>query len=146
MRGTVKVRRRIRLFTKGGMAFRLPKGKRDREIPLPNSVRDEIAAHFASYPAHSVTLPWGTVEGKPVTAALVLTTPEGNALNRSDFNRRVWAPAPKEAGVQHTRDDGSTRCATSSPPCCWTRARTSKLSESTRATVTPDSRCGPTHI
>ena len=106
LRGTVKVRRQVRLFTSGGMAFRLPKGKRDRQIPLPDSVRDEIAGHLSNYPARSVSLPWETTEGNPVTAALVLTTPSGSALSRTDFNRSVWAPALMKAGVKRTRDDG----------------------------------------
>ena len=106
LRGTVKVRRQVRLLSTGGQAFRLPKGKRDREIPLPDSVCDEIAAHLAAYPAQAVTLPWETTEGNPVTVALVVTTPEGNALKRNDYNRRVWRPAVKEAAVEQSRDDG----------------------------------------
>ena len=106
LRGTVKVRRQVRLFSYGTKAFRLPKGQKDREIPLPNFVRDEIAAHLSSYPARSVTLPWGTTEGNPVTVALVVTTAEGNALNRNQFNRAVWTPALKRAGVEQTREDG----------------------------------------
>ncbi|MEJ7743878.1 MAG: hypothetical protein WKF73_15850 [Nocardioidaceae bacterium] len=35
LRGTVKVRRQVRLFSTGGQAFRLPKGRKDRTIPLP---------------------------------------------------------------------------------------------------------------
>ena len=106
LRGTVKVRRQVRLFSSGGQAFRLPKGRKDREIPLPTSVRDEIAAHLAAYPARAVTLPWETTEGRPVTVGLVLTTPEGDALARNDFNRRVWGPALEKAGVPQTRADG----------------------------------------
>lgn len=110
LRGIVKVRRQVRLFSSGGQAFRLPKGRKDREIPLPDSVRDDLAAHLAAYPARSVTLPWDTTEGKPVTVALVLTTPEGEALKRNNFNRRVWGPALKKAGVEQTRDDGMHAC------------------------------------
>ena len=102
----LKVRCQVPLFTSGGKAFRLPKGKRDRQIPLPESVRDEIASHLSDYPARSVALPWDTTEGNSVAAALVLTTPSGSALSRTDFNRSVWAPALLKAGVERTRDNG----------------------------------------
>ena len=106
LRGSVRVRRQVRLFSKGQMAFRLPRGKKERTIPLPDSVRDEIAAHLAAFPARSVTLPWDLPEGKPVTVDLVLTTTTGRAFDRNQFNRRVWAPALKRAGVKQTREDG----------------------------------------
>jgi len=110
LRGSVKVRRQVRLFSTGGQAYRLPKGRKDREIPLPESVRDEIEAHLAAHPARSVELPWDTTVGKPVAVALVLTTPDGAALQRNNFNRRVWGPALKKAGVEQMRDDGMHAC------------------------------------
>ena len=113
---------------------------------MPDSVRDEIAAHLSFHPARSVTLPWGTAEGHPVTVALLVTTAEGHALNRNQFNRAAWTPALKQAGVDATRENGCHALATSSPPSCWTRARTSRRSATTWATPTPDSRGGPTHI
>ncbi len=106
LRGEVKVRRQVRLFSRGGQAFRLPKGGKQRTIPLPESVRDALAAHLAAYPAQRVALPWDTLEGKPVTVALVLTTSTGEALVRNNFNRQAWAPALKVAKVEQTRDDG----------------------------------------
>ena len=36
----------------------------------------------------------------------MVTTAEGNALNRNQFNRAVWTPALKRAGVEQTREDG----------------------------------------
>ena len=106
LRGTVKVRRQVRLFSTGGQAFRLPKGRKDRTIPLPNSVRDALAAHLAAYPARSVTLPWDTTEGGPVTVELIVTTPDGNVLQRNNFNRAVWAPALRAAEVESSRGNG----------------------------------------
>jgi integrase len=106
LRGTVKVRRQVRLFSTGGQAFRLPKGRKDRTIPLPNSVRDALAAHLALYPARPVCLPWDTTEGGPVTVELLVTTPDGNVLQRNNFNRAVWAPALRAAGVESSRGNG----------------------------------------
>lgn len=106
LRGTVRIRRQVRLFSGGSQAFRAPKGGGEREIPLPDSVRRELAAHLAAVPAQSVTLPWDLPDGKPTTVRLVLTAPDGSALQRNSFNRRVWAPALSRAGVPQTRDDG----------------------------------------
>lgn len=106
LRGEVKVRRQVRLFSDGTKAYRLPKGNKERTVPLPGSVRDALAAHLAAHPARPVTLPWGTGDGKPVTVELVVTTPQGEALQRNTFNRRIWTPALSAAGVEQTRDDG----------------------------------------
>jgi integrase len=43
LRGTVEVRRQVRLFTRGGQAFRLPKGRKVRTIPLPERVSSRPA-------------------------------------------------------------------------------------------------------
>jgi len=106
LRGVVKVRRQVRLFSDGSKAFRSPKGRKERTVPLPSSVRDALAAHLAAYPAQAVTLGWDTAEGAPTTVDLVLTTPEGEPLDRSRFNRCVWAPALADAKVEAGRDNG----------------------------------------
>jgi integrase len=106
LRGVVKVRRQVRLFADGSKAFRLPKGKRERTIPLPESVRDGLAAHLTEFPACAVTLPWQMPDGDPVTVELVLTSPQGSALDRNAFNDRVWARALRTAGVDLRRDNG----------------------------------------
>ena len=49
-------------------------------------------------------------DSKPVTVALVLTTPAGTALRRNTFNRQVWAPALRMTGVEQTRDNGMQAC------------------------------------
>jgi len=97
LRGTVTVRRQIKLYSDGRLEFALPKGRKVRHVPLPASVRDELAAHLAA----PVTLPGSD---KPVP--LVLTTRERTALARTYFNRHVWNPALKEAGVAHSRENG----------------------------------------
>ena len=53
-------------------------------------------------------LPWrdASCSGDPVSVALIVTTTEGNALNRNQFNRAVWIPAFKRAGVERTRENG----------------------------------------
>jgi len=38
--------------------FGPPKYGREREVPLPESVRDYVAAYLAKWPARAITLPW----------------------------------------------------------------------------------------
>lgn len=104
--GEVRVAHQVRLFSDGRLAFRLPKSKAERTVPLPGRVRDAVAAHLASWPAEPVTLPWEHPDGQPVTHQLVLTTPVGAPLSRKNFNRQVWEPALREAGVPLARENG----------------------------------------
>lgn len=65
-----------------------------------------LAGHLTEFPAAEVTLPWKTVDGPPVTASLILRSPEGLTLNRNRFNDRQWRPALRAAGVVTGRDNG----------------------------------------
>jgi integrase len=53
-----------------------------------------------------MTLPWKTLDGPPVTAALIFRSPEGLSLNRNRFNDRQWRAALRAAGVAAGRDNG----------------------------------------
>jgi integrase len=106
LRGTVEVQRQVKLFADGSQAFALPKGRKTRTVPLPDSVRDDLAAFLAANPARMVELPWETPEGKPTAARLVISTREHTALNRSYFNRLIWKPALIKAEVDATRENG----------------------------------------
>ena len=44
--------------------------------------------------------------GKPHTATLLFTTPEGRALHRNAFNEHVWHPARDKAGLDADRVNG----------------------------------------
>ncbi|UPK75578.1 site-specific integrase [Nocardioidaceae bacterium SCSIO 66511] len=104
--GEVHVRRQVRQFSTGGLAFRLPKSKAERTVPLPSSVRDALAAHLAVLPAQRVVLPWGTPDGSPSGFDLIVTSKSGDALVRNEFNRRVWVPALKGAEARPSRENG----------------------------------------
>ena len=106
LRGRVEVRRQVKLFSDGRQAFALPKGRRSRTVPLPESVRDQLAAYLARNPAHEITLPWEHPEGQTVTELLVLANREGRALNRNYFNTHVWKPALSAAGLETSRGNG----------------------------------------
>ncbi|GAA1739102.1 hypothetical protein GCM10009809_38120 [Isoptericola hypogeus] len=91
--GRVTVRRQVKLFHGNRRVFALPKNEKIREVPLPESIRDDLAAHLARYPAAKVTLPWKVVSGEPASARLIVTSRERKALNRNYFNSHVWKRA-----------------------------------------------------
>lgn len=105
-RGEVRVRRQVKLLGNKQM-FGLPKGRKVREVPLPDAVLEAINAHMTSYPPIDVTLPWERSDGKPTTFTLILYSREKKALARNYINTSIWKPALKRAGVAATRENGS---------------------------------------
>ncbi|WP_152361440.1 tyrosine-type recombinase/integrase [Microlunatus speluncae] len=106
LRGKVEVRRQVKLFRNNRQVFALPKGGKTRTVPLPDSVRDDLAAYLAMFGARSVTLPWREPSGEPVTAELVVTNRESKAMNRNYFNPYIWHKALAAAEVEVTRANG----------------------------------------
>jgi integrase len=105
LRRVVHVRRQVKIVG-ARLAFGPPKGGKERDIPLPDSVALRLSAHIAEYPPVSVTLPWKAPAGKPVTARLLFTSRQRAALNRNYFNTYIWKPSLLAAGVPATRDNG----------------------------------------
>jgi integrase len=106
LRGRVEVRRQVKVLPDNKTMFALPKGRKTRTVPLPQIVRDELAAHLRAFPAVAVTLPWQTRDGESATARLVLTSRERRAMNRNFFNSGIWKPALSKAGVELSRENG----------------------------------------
>lgn len=108
LRGGVEVQRQVRVVNGTRLVFAQPKGRKVRTVPLPDSVRDELAAYLVRFPAVPVTLPWRTLDGPPLTVRLVLTTPRAGqrAINRKNFNANVWHPALVTADVPRSRENG----------------------------------------
>jgi integrase len=77
----VHVRRQVRILGTR-MTFAPPKGGKERDVPLADSVALLLSAHIAAHPPVPVELPWKTPDGRPVTARLVFTEPGGAALHR----------------------------------------------------------------
>lgn len=69
-----------------------PKGGRTRTVPLPEWVALEIAEHLRRHPADH--------------DELLFTTREGNPISRNHFNRHVWRPALRCAGIEPGRHNG----------------------------------------
>jgi integrase len=101
----VHVRRQVRILGTQ-MTFAPPKGGKERDIPLPESIALRLSAHIAAYPPVPVELPWKTPEAKPVTARLLFTDPGGAALHRSSFNAVAWQPALRGVGLPCSRQNG----------------------------------------
>jgi len=102
LRRKVHVRRQVKRVG-GRLWFALPKGGKEREVPLPEWVSLRLAAHIEAYPPVEVTLPWNEPGNpkrhcKPVTAALLFIK-NGGALNHSTFNTTAWTPARNAAGI-----------------------------------------------
>lgn len=106
LRGRVEVRRQVKLFSGNRQVFALPKGRKTRTVPLPDSVRDVLAEYLTRYPARTVSLPWEQLPGDTVRVPLLLSTRETSALNRNYFNTYVWKKALVSAAVEPTRENG----------------------------------------
>lgn len=105
LRREVHVRQQVKLL-RGRLFLDLPKGGKERTVPLPSSMSLRLAAHLEQHPAVDVTLPWGSPTGRPRTARLMFTTPEGGALHRQTFADYSWHPALTAAGVPVLRENG----------------------------------------
>jgi integrase len=97
----VRVARQLKRVN-GRLWFGLPKGGKERDVPLPQAVSLALAAHIEAHPPAEVTLPWNEPgsrrHGEPVTAALLFTR-QGCAVQHSTFNTTAWRPARLAAGI-----------------------------------------------
>lgn len=104
----VHVRQQVKVIG-GRLWFAPPKGGKDRRVPMAGPTSLVLSAQVAQY-AVPVTLPWhepGTKRhGKPHTATLLFTAPDGHALHRNAFNEHVWKPARRAAGLGDGRENG----------------------------------------
>jgi integrase len=105
IRPVLHVRRQVKIV-RGKLIFSAPKGGRGRDVPLPASVAQRLAAHAEEYPPVEVSLPWGTSTGEPQRVRLYLTTPNGLPLQRPAFNAGVWKPAIRVTGIEDHRRNG----------------------------------------
>jgi integrase len=105
LRGVVHVRRQVKIVG-AQLVFAPPKGGKERDVPLAETVSLRLAAHLAAYPAVPVTLPWREPSGQPQTVRLIFTSRERGACNRNYVNTCLWKPALEAAGVAPTRENG----------------------------------------
>jgi len=105
LRRTVRVRLQIR-HVYGKSVFALPKGKKVRDVPLPEAVSLALAEHIQKWPPLKVTLPWLEPGGKPHTETLIFTGKMRGAIESTYFNESVWHPAVRAAGLPVCRENG----------------------------------------
>jgi integrase len=102
---TLHVVRQVKMV-RGRFIFALPKGRKTRDIPLPETVATELARHITAFPPLEVTLPWETPSGEATTARLLLYSRERHALDRRHFNAYVWKAALAATGIEPSRANG----------------------------------------
>lgn len=102
LRRIIHVRRQVKIV-RGTMMFALPKGGKERDVPLSEAVALHFAARLKTAPAVAVTLPWESADGKQVTVNLFFTR-AGAAVHREHHNR-AWKAALHAAGVISTRTE-----------------------------------------
>jgi integrase len=105
LRRVVHVRRQVKRLG-NSLVFAPPKGGKDRQVPLPDTVGLLLSAHIAAHAPAAVALPWRSLDAKPVTARLLFTTVQGRAITRTPFVQKHWHPALREAGVPVARENG----------------------------------------
>jgi integrase len=82
--------------------FKLPKGKKERDVPLSPHMLKAIREHEEKFPPVEVTLPWhgpGNGQRKTATVLLLATTWHGNRINPSVYNSKIMKPALAKAGL-----------------------------------------------
>lgn len=104
--GLLHVRRQLQ-WDPSKPYFKLPKGNKERQVPLSPGLLKAVIAHRDSRPAVTCTLPWrGPGNGKRPQAAvaLLVTTWFGNPINPQTFNEENWKSALAGAGLLAERD------------------------------------------
>jgi integrase len=110
LRRLVHVRQQVKIVG-GRLRFALPKGSKERDVPLAEPTGLLLSTQVAEF-ARVVTLPWHEPQdprrhGKPHTATLLFITPDGRPLHRNAFNEHTWHPAVKAAtGLSAGRENG----------------------------------------
>jgi integrase len=104
LRRVVHVRRQVQRIG-GRVVLARPKGGKERDVDLPDSVAVALSEHIRQHPPSAATLPWQVPTGRPVTAGLLFTMPGGTAIGPNDWNT-AWHRALRAAGGKPARNAG----------------------------------------
>jgi len=87
----VLVRRQVKII-EGVPVLAAPKGKREREVPLPDVVAFEISERMRVSPMGDTgqLFPWR----------------DGSLIHRTYYNAQIWRPAVRAAGLTPSRETG----------------------------------------
>ncbi len=110
-RGSVMLRRQVKIVrspvtNKKSWVFALPKGAKERHMPVSRELLLDLSEYLERFPAQEVTLPWKTPEGPPETVSVVMSNYRNGAANPATAIRRIWYPALKRAGIPNVRENG----------------------------------------
>ncbi|MGW5582811.1 tyrosine-type recombinase/integrase [Streptomyces sp. NPDC003857] len=91
------------------LVYALPKGDKQRVVPLSAHLADRLREHLESFPAQQVTLPWENPdlpenakqadERAPQTHELIVCAPQLGPVRRDSWNERYWKSALVHAGI-----------------------------------------------
>jgi integrase len=98
----LSIRRQIQIDKHGHPYFKLPKGNKERRVPLSPGLGLSLDEYQDDFKPLKVTLPWrgpGGPESGELTVALLMTTRYGNPINQSSWNYDAWKPALAQAGL-----------------------------------------------
>jgi integrase len=94
----IHIRRQIKRVD-GKWIFALPKGGKQRDVPLAPSTATVLRSHIEMFPPVSVTLPWAKATGELRTYRLVFVHPNTHAHLRAMTYSPFWLPALAAAGL-----------------------------------------------
>jgi integrase len=97
------VRRQLQWSKDGRTAyFKLPKNRKERQVPLSPRFLKSIGEYAEEFPAVTVTLPWagpGNAGRQNATVRLLVATRWKNCIRPAGFNERTMKPALAAAGL-----------------------------------------------
>lgn len=91
--------------------FKLPKGDKERDVPLSAGLLKLLDEYSEEFPPVTVVLPWkgpGNNNRPMATVRLLATSTVGKRINPSTFNNWTMKPALAAAGFIAPRKDGET--------------------------------------
>lgn len=103
----IRLRRQL-LWDPSKPYFKLPKGNKERDIPLSPGLLKAIVEHQRTYPPVTLTLPWrgpGNGQRPTATVPLLVTTWHANPVNPANYNPGAMKPALAAAGLIAPRDE-----------------------------------------
>ena len=122
----------------------LPKGRKIRTVPMPDTVRDALSVYLTRFPSRDRRpCPGISRMGSP-SAWRWCSPARAKPVNRHYFNAKIWKPALMPNDVPAIRTTAATPCATTTPASSSTAASRSRPSANDSATPTPASPCGST--
>lgn len=104
--GLLHLRRQL-LWDPNKPYLKLPKGDKERDVPMSPGLLKRLLAHIEAYPAVEHELPWrgpGGPSGGKVKVKLLVSSVFENPVHTSRWNSDTWKPALAHAGIIAPRD------------------------------------------